>query len=172
MSAQPTPKADGGKEPLFDAVLRPHRSLGRFGFYMLMGSAVVVSFAAGVVFFLRGVWPVVGFLAIDVVLIYLAFKVTYRGGRAFETLRLSPRSLTVRRVDPSGDVHTWRFEPYWVRVEMTNLPGHPRQLTVSSHGRRVTVGVFLTPKERLEVADALNSALRKFHCVRQTTIVD
>ena len=160
-AATPVANSDGGGKLLFNAVLRPHRSLGPFGFHVLMAMVALVSFIAGMAFFLIGAWPVVGFLGLDVLLIYGAFKLSYRSGRAFETVQLSPETLLVRRVNPAGKVRTWRCQPHWVRVSMANPPQHESQLTVSSHGRRVTLGAFLTPRERVEVADALSAALGK-----------
>ena len=157
-------EAEDGSRLLFNAVLRPHRSLGPFGFHVLMALVILVSFTAGIVFFLIGAWPVVGFLGLDVLLIYGAFKLSYRSGRAFETIQLSPETLVLRRVNPAGRVRTWRFEPHWVRVNMADPPRHESQLTVTSHGRRVTLGAFLMPQERVEVADALRAALAKIGC--------
>ena len=37
-----------------------------------------VSFVGGMVFFIAGAWPVVGFLGLDVLLVYWAFRVNYR----------------------------------------------------------------------------------------------
>ena len=38
-------------------------------------------------------------------------------------------------------------------------PAHHSQLTLSSHGRSLVVGAFLTAEERLELARALRDAL-------------
>ncbi len=60
--------------PPFRAVLTPHRSLGPKGFLILMTALSVVSFIAGMAFYLSGAWPVLGFFGLDVVLVYVAFK--------------------------------------------------------------------------------------------------
>ena len=44
---------------LFSAVLTPHRSLGPLGFVLLMSLLSGLSFAAGLVFYLIGAWPIV-----------------------------------------------------------------------------------------------------------------
>ena len=46
----------------FSAVLLPHRSLGRKGFVILMSVISGASFLTGLAFYLRGAWPVMGFL--------------------------------------------------------------------------------------------------------------
>ncbi len=102
MIADPEPRDGGEEEVLFDAELTPHRSLPPEGFVLLMGLVGLVSFAAGALFFVVGAWPVVGFLGLDLLLIYLAFRASYRSGRAYETLRLTRRDLTLKRVDSWG----------------------------------------------------------------------
>jgi len=153
------PCAPAKPKAQFDAVLYPNRSLGQLGFTLLMIGIVVVSAAAGAGFFVIGAWPVTGFFGLDVLLVYLAFRWSYREGRRAELIRLDHDGLTVRRVEPSGRHSEWRFEPYWVRVSMDDPPRHESQLTLTSHGRRLVLGAFLTPRERLEVANALRAAL-------------
>ncbi len=97
---------------LFDAVLEPHRSLSRSGFLTLMAAVVVVSFAAGIAFTFMGAWPVFGFFGLDAVLIFIAFKINYRSARIYETIRLTEENLTVVRINASGRVQRWSFQPY------------------------------------------------------------
>jgi uncharacterized membrane protein len=140
----------------FDAVLYPNRSLGRFGFHLLMTAIVLVSGAIGAAFVLAGAWPVTGFLGLDVLLLYLAFRWNYRQGRRLEFIRLDGTELVVRRMEPSGRRRAWRFDAYWVNV---TIDDSSNQLTLSSHGRSLVVGAFLSPEERLEVGKALRAAL-------------
>ena len=56
---------------------------------------------------------------------------------------------------------THSFQPYWVRVEMDDPPEHESQLRLVSHGRSVTIGSFLTPDERLDLAQALRGELAR-----------
>lgn len=147
---------------LFDAVLRPHRSLSKLGFVIFMTVLATFSFAAGIVFLLQGAWPVFGFLGLEVVLVYVAFKMNYRDGRVVETVQLRHEELLVRRIDPKGRVASWTFQPNWLRVQMDNPPEHESQLTLTTHGRSLIIGAFLTPEERLEVAQELRAALVKW----------
>jgi uncharacterized membrane protein len=65
----------------------------------------------------------------------------------------------VQRVFPTGQTRRWVFQPYWVRVQMDDPPRPESRLTLSSHGRSLAIGSFLTPEERLDVARALSAAL-------------
>ena len=150
---------DIGDRVWFDAVLRPHRSLGRRGFVLLMAVVVAVSLVAGLRFAVAGAWPVLAFFLLDAAILYGAFKLSYLSGRLFETIRLKERELVVERVHPLGRVETWRFNPYWVRVRLKHAGQHHCRLEIGSHGQSVAVGRFLPPGERREVAAALKHAL-------------
>ena len=156
---------DQGGRALFDAVLHPHRSLGRTGFLILMGCVSLVCFAAGILFYVAGAWPVVGFLGLDVILVYVAFKLNYHGARLIERVRLTPNRLEIERVTPSGRITRWDFQPYWVRVALHDSGESHCRLTLSSHDREVTLGKFLTPDERKSLCSALKTALARCRCL-------
>lgn len=153
---------------VFDALLTPHRSLSPRGFLLLMAGLCVISFTAGLFFFLVGAWPVVGFLGLDILLVYVAFKVSYRRARLYETLELTRDALTVRRVEPTGEETSWRFQAAWLQVLMEDPPGHGSQLTLRSHGKSLAIGGFLTPRERLDLANALRAALAEARAVPES----
>ncbi len=146
---------------LFDAVLEPHRSLSQSGFLTLMAAVIVVSFAAGIAFSFMGAWPVFGFFGLDAVLIYIAFKINYRSARESETIRLTEEKLTVVRVNASGRVERWSFQPYWLKVDIEDSARNDGKLMLTSHGKSLVIGSFLAPHERLDFARALETALYK-----------
>ncbi len=146
-------------EPDFDALLTPHRSLSQRGFVTLMIAVSLVSFAAGLVFFLAGAWPVIGFFGLDVLLIYLAFRISYRRARQYERVRVSRRQLRVDKVSHHGRRRAFTFQPFWVRVEMEEPAEPDTPLHIASHGRRLRLGSFLSAEERLDFAEALRQAL-------------
>ena len=143
----------------FSAVLTPHRSLGPTGFAVLMAGVFLVSFGTGLFFYLLGAWPVIGFMGLDVALIYIAFKLNFRALRLYETVDLTQHALTVMRVTPSGKSQSWRFNPYWVRLSVQERVGRSSELSIGSHGERLVFGSFLTDEEREDFASALSSAL-------------
>jgi uncharacterized membrane protein len=145
---------------LFSAVLTPHRSLGRTGFLVVMLLIGGISFAAGLVFFIAGAWPVVGFLGLDVLLVYAAFKVSYRTAAAYEHVTMTPSALTVRKVSHRGRVAEWTLNPVWVRLQReTHAEFGIERLFLVSHGRRLPVATFLGPREKATFATALSAAL-------------
>jgi uncharacterized membrane protein len=143
----------------FDALLTPNRSLPRAGFLAVMAVVILISVGLGTYFVLHGAWPIFGFFGLDVLLLYLAFRINYRTGRLTEIVRLSADSLLVRRTTMRGKTQEWRFNPFWVRVEVEAPDEHHSRLILASHGERLEIAAFLSPEERLDFANALRDAL-------------
>lgn len=146
--------------PLFDARLNPHRSLGRRGFRALMIATFAASALVSLPFYLMGAWPVVGFMGLDVLALYLAFRVNFRSARAYEELRLTPLELLFARVSRRGARREWRFNPSWVRFERLDHEEFGTQrLSLVSGGRRLEVGAFLGPDQKADLATRFARAL-------------
>lgn len=61
-----------------------------------------LTLSTGIMFLAIGAWPIVAFLILDVVIILLAFHLSYRSGRAYEEVTVTPNALTIKRVSPVG----------------------------------------------------------------------
>ncbi|MBO6563047.1 MAG: DUF2244 domain-containing protein [Nisaea sp.] len=149
----------GRDEPVFDAVLYPHRSLSPTGFLILMLAIAGCSTAIGILFWIAGAWPVVGFLGLDVLLIYVAFRLSYRDARRYETLKLTASALSVERFVRGRRVLAEDLQPYWLNVLVEEERSGQNRLILRSHGRSLEVGAFLSPPEKSELADSLRAAL-------------
>lgn len=145
--------------PLFDAILTPHRSLPPRAFLLFMAALASLSFSVGLYFILSGAWPVFGFLGLEVFLVWGAFRLNYRSARQFERLVLTREALAVRRVTHYGEERAWSFQPAWVRVEIEEPAEPDTPLLLRSHGRRLSIGSFLSAPERVDLAKALRAAL-------------
>jgi uncharacterized membrane protein len=147
---------------LFEARLRPHRSLSKAGFVAIMLVVAVVSFTAGTAFLLMGAWPVFGFFGLDVLLIYLAFRANFRSAREFEDIHMTPSRLSVRQVTARGDARENVSNPRWVRMETERDDDYGMtRLALVSRGVPLVIGAFLAPRQREEVAHGLSAALAK-----------
>src|SRR5450755_1145497 len=146
---------------LFSALLTPHRSLNRTGFLVLMAFVGLVSFAAGLAFWLMGAWPVLGFFGLDVLAIYWAFRLNFRRARASEEIRITASELRLRRVSHRGHVVEFVLNPLWVQLDRkTHAEYGIEKLYLRSKGRRVAIASFLGPDEKASFAKALTAALQ------------
>ena len=151
---------EGAEPTLFSALLTPHRSLNRTGFLLVMAAISVVSFAAGIACLMIGAWPVLGFLGLDVLAIYVAFKINFRRAKAYEEILVTPSELRLRRVSHRGHVMEFAFNPLWVQLDQViHEEFGVEKLFLVSKGRRVALANFLGPDEKASFAKALLAAL-------------
>jgi len=151
------PDAD---QPFFQALLMPHRSLGRTGFLVVMSILGFASLVTGGFFLMHGAWPIFGFFGLDLLLIYIAFRLNYRAARAREEVSLSRTSLDILKTAPSGRREAYHFNPFRARFEVARhdeigIVG----MAVNAEGRTVPIGAFLEPDARDSFAAAFSRAL-------------
>jgi uncharacterized membrane protein len=158
----PFDAAGQNEEEIFRALLVPHRSLGRTGFLVLMCMLGGVSFLTGVFFLSLGAWPVFGFFGLDVLLVYIAFRLNYKSAKAHEEVSVSRILLQIRQVAPSGRSRLHEFNPFWARFRVAR---HAEigitSMLVEGQGKAVSIGSFLNPDDRESFASAFQLALAK-----------
>lgn len=151
---------DPAQERLFEIRIVPHRSLSRRGFQTLMTGFAAVSVASAIPFVLLGAWPVAGFVGLDVAILYLAFRASFRSARAYEDILVTPLELLLAKVTPKGVRSEWRFHPAWVRLDRQEHEEFGLQrLSLHSRGHSVEIARFLGPDEKATFASKLTRAL-------------
>jgi len=149
-------------ETLFCARLVPYRSLGQQGFRILISLVSLFCFLAGLGFYLAGLWPVVGFLGLDVALIYWAFKASYRSGRAYEEVAVSRKHVSLSKVSPRGRRCDHNFPQFGTRFEVDR---HDEigitKMKLANRQHKVELGSFLNPADKESFAEAFGLALAR-----------
>ena len=136
----------------------PYRSLSPRGFALVMISLGALAFCIGLGFFLMGAWPVIGFLGLELLVVWLAFRMNYRAAKRRQHLTATSRQLTIENVSPTGQRHTTEVPTAWAQVELTprdepEIRERRRQkVIVRSHGRATEIGGFLHPAETPKLA--------------------
>ena len=138
---------------------------GRFPFVrwglLLFG---VVCLLVGLVFMFLGAQPVLGFMGLEVVLLYAVYKFCEGSARQSEHVTVSEDHFIIRTIDRHGRLSLTRFDPRWTDLRLVS---HDRGggLIVSSKGRSRRFGGFLDPAECEKVLDFLNRAVCRVHSV-------
>ena len=147
------------------ATLTPHRSLSREGFVILMSVIAGMSFAIGLFFYLIGAWPVVGFMGLDVALVWWALRANFADARRAERIEITAHELVLLRLADRKPSQEQRFARRWVRVELEE--DRERDLIGSLYlrfrGKRTEIASFLGAYERLAFSQALKAALTNPH---------
>jgi uncharacterized membrane protein len=152
--------ADPLEEQIFVTRLTPHRSMTPRAFYLFIVAFCVAQLVFALPFLIMGAWPVAGFMGLDALALYVAFRISFRDARAYETLDLTPLELVVAKVSAGGRRREWRFNPSWVRLEQTV---HEEFGTLSvllvSRGETLEIGAFLGPEQKARLVRDLTRAL-------------
>ena len=145
---------------LFSARLTPYRSLGRRGFLILMAFVSLVCFGIGAYFYAIGAWPVVGFMGLDALLIYGAFKLNYRAARAYEDIQVSRQEVSILQVSPRGRERLHKYNPFFTRfvIDRHDEIGITKMM-LKSRQRKLSIGGFLNPSDKESFAEAFGLAL-------------
>ena len=152
--------ADPCDELIFQTRITPHRSLDARGFRLMFALFAACCVASSIPFVVLGAWPVAGFLGLDVLLLYGAFRLSYRAARSYEDVTVTPVELSVARVSAAGRRREWRFSPGFVRLEREELEEFGvTRLDVVSRGRRLEGAAALGPQARADFARDLSGAL-------------
>lgn len=142
--------------PTWSVMLWPNRSLSPRGFRWLMG--IMAAGFAMPVLALAGtaaMWVIGGAAVLALFLLWALVKYNYFTGRLTEEVRLWPDAISVERTEPGGAVRRWSANPYWVKISVEDTRNVESYLTLQSKERRIELGVFLTPEERIELAGEL-----------------
>lgn len=157
-----TDSPDPHEGPLYlDAEIAPNRSLPNPAFIALMVAITAISFTAGLLFFTMGAWPVAPFFGLDALLVWLAFRISYRDGRAREWVKVNARDIEVTRRHPTGHLRRFRMPTAWAQFRHIDAGQHHSQVAVSVSGKSLVLASTLSPKERSEFAKALDNALQQ-----------
>lgn len=149
-------------KPLFAATLTPNRSLTRKGFRVVIALVVVMFSVPAIVFSSLGAWPIIGFLGLDVALVWWALAAARREGKREERITLWPDQLELTQIDAGGKETLTRFNPYFVKLVVDR---DFNERTVAMHLRTretdVVIGNFLSQDDKSSFAKAFGTALKR-----------
>jgi uncharacterized membrane protein len=153
--------ANPGKT-LFEAVVKPHRSLSRRGLFTLIGCMMAGSLFVTSLMFLLGAWPVIGFNGADIALAVFLLWLNVRAARAREVVVLTDTSLEITRTDIQGRKSSVSIQPYWLSVVLEERAGTVPKLLLTSRGRTHEIARQLGETPKRDLAAALTRAMNQW----------
>lgn len=146
--------------PIYQTRLSPHRSMTPRAFYIFIVAFCLAQIIFALPFLVMGAWPVTGFMGLDALALYVAFRISFRDARIYETLDVTPLELVFAKVGVGGLRREWRFNPLWVRLEQQIHEEFGTQsVALVFRGEAIEVGSFLGPDQKAELARQLTRAL-------------
>ena len=117
-----------------------------FGFILIVSLGIAAAFSL-----IFGAWPIMPYAAIEMVVLYLAFRYVDRHAGDYERVTICGGNVSIE-VHEGTDVTRFELQRYWVRVA---CDPHGSRLVLRSHGREVEIGRNLSGGQRLEMAREL-----------------
>ena len=145
------------KITFFDTTLYPNSSLNKFKLKYIFIFLILIIFFLSIYFFLIGAWPVSGFLGLDILLFYLAFRASYSDSKVRERVLLR-KKLLIFKVFSNGLVKKYYLEPTWIKI-IIKTRNNRSSLILSSKGKAVSLGSFLNKSELVSFTHELRQAL-------------
>ena len=137
-------------------ILRPNVALSWPQTRLFLWIAAAVCLTLGGVFALLGMWLILPFAGLEVVVLALALITTAQRAYDTEVVHVSESTVEIDKGRWRPERH-WDFDRLWSEVILV-APGHPwypSRLAVRSRGEQVELGRFLADDERARVAGEL-----------------
>ena len=101
-----------------------------------------ISFIAGITFMLKGAWPVFGFFGLDVLLVYVFFKINFRSGRKKEIIILTKNKLIIEFYDEKKFLKRHYLDPNWIKINLIKIKNEISKLKITSKNKSIVVIIF------------------------------
>ena len=149
-----------------DRVITPERSLPLAGFKVLLGVLIAVNLVVGGVFLAMGAWPAPIFLGLDVLGLYIAFRVSYRRAATRQRVVVTADQVRVLRERAGVTTALWASPTAFTRVDLDRTGRHGAQLRLAVSGKRLRIGQALGPRQLEDLAEAIEAAIRSARAER------
>jgi len=145
-----------------DAEIKPHRSLSKLGFYWVIGFVGLFNLITGCFFVLvLKAFPIPIFLGLDVLGVFLAFRLNYSGAGQIERVQISASEVKVLHQYGGRARTVWTSPTAFTKVALDGAGEHHARVRLHLSGRAVIIGAALSPPERDDLAAALEAAIKK-----------
>jgi uncharacterized membrane protein len=126
--------------------------------WLLVAFALLCLTVAGI-FALLGAGPVLGFAGLELVLLFVLLRTSFRRAATEEDVSVAGDATIVRRAGPKGRYIAARLQSYWLQVE-PSLYG-AQGIVLRSRGTKISVGIGLPANEVRDLTAAVRGALHK-----------
>lgn len=144
---------------LFEAVIRPHRSLSPRGLRRLLAAIAIAGSLVAARFWMIGAWPVIGFCMLEIGLAALLLYLNHRSARAQEQVLLHGDRLRLVTIGPSGTTSERSLPSAWLTIHLEEHPRRALRLLACTRTAHAEIGLALGEVEKRDLARALREAL-------------
>ena len=142
-----------------DTVITPERSLPLAGFKILLGALIMLNLVVGGIFLALGAWPAPIFLGLDVLGVWIAFRISYRRAATRERVVVTADEVRVLKEAGGRADAVWSSPTAFTRVDLDRSARHGAEVRLALSRKRLRIGQALGPREREGLAEAIEAAI-------------
>ena len=148
----------------FEILLKPNSSLTGLTRVLFLGSIFFICSIIGIGFFLAGGIMILPFAGLEIILVYLAFRLSFNWSNQKQIIILSKDHVEVR-VDGLKEFFTWKeFRSFATfNVKKNNAKDH--DLSFRSKGKEVVIGSFLNEEDKSKLKDEISRIIQKLNAL-------
>jgi len=145
-------------------IISPNCSLTRGQTGLFLAGISLFSLLVALRFYLLGAWVVLPITALELLVLGVSLRMFLRSASQVEILTMDHQEVSLQRRG-GGEEGEWRFQTYWLRVMLDKdyKSWYPSRLVLSSHGRAVEIGAFLTEEDREALAEDIGQRLHDYN---------
>ena len=148
----------------FEILLKPNSSLTGSMRIFFLGSIFFICSIIGVGFFLEGGVMILPFAGLEIILVYLAFRLSFNWSSQKQIIILSKDHVEVR-VDGLKEFFTWKEFRSFATFNVTKNNNENHDLSFRSKGKEVIVGSFLNEDDKSILRDEISKIIQKLNAL-------
>ena len=146
----------------FEILLKPNSSLTGAARVLFLGSIFFICSVIGIGFFLVGGTMILPFAGLEIILVYLAFRLSFNWSNQKQIIILSKEHVEVR-VDGLKEFFTWKEFRSFATFNVTKKNNEDHDLSFRSKGKEVVIGGFLNQEDKVLLKEEIFQIIQRLN---------
>ncbi len=148
----------------FEILLKPNSSLTGPARVLFLGSIFFICSVIGIGFFLVGGTMILPFAGLEIILVYLAFRLSFNWSNQKQIIILSKEHVEVR-VDGLKEFFTWKEFRSFATFNVTKDDSRDEDLSFRSKGKEIYIGDFLNQEDKQRLKEEVSTIIQKLNAL-------
>lgn len=152
-------------------VLKPNNSATwRFNI-IIIASLAVIALIISVAFLFNGLWLILPFAGLELMLLYLGLILCVHANTTTEVITFHDNTVIVEKGRTRPE-NSWQYQRSWAKiyVKTPEYRGHPKRIFIRSHGKDLELGTFLNKQDKESFISSLKNIVYCRRPINQTQL--
>ena len=148
----------------FEILLKPNSSLTGASRILFLGSIFFICSVIGIGFFIAGGVMILPFAGLEVILVYLAFRLSFNWSNQKQIIILTEDHVEVR-IDGLKEFFTWKEFRSFATFNVTKDDSKDEDLSFRSKGKEIYIGDFLNQEDKQRLKEEVSTIIQKLNAL-------